>query len=106
MLESNVRHCSNAKKKRMELIKVCFIIRSFSSALYYMQSLFQTFFYFKNSKHGRNEKMKRTLRKVQLSFGRKDDNLRAIFASGTRQNTLKPYLEETNRLLEGTCAHC
>ena len=60
----------------------------------------QPFFYFKNEV----EHMKRKLRKVQLSFGRKDDNLRTIFASGTRQNTLRKYLENrTDKLLEGGC---
>jgi len=48
--------------------------------------------------------MRRTIRKIQLSFGRKDDNLKAIFASGTRQNTLSRYLEaKTDRLLEDVC---
>jgi len=50
--------------------------------------------------------MKRELRTKQMSFGRTDDNLRAIFASGTRQTTFKDYLEQrTNELLQ-RCNHC
>jgi len=37
--------------------------------------------------------MKRKFRKVQLGFGRKDDNLRAIYASETRQNDLSKWIE-------------
>ena len=44
--------------------------------------------------------MKRKFKKMQLGFGRKDDNLRIIFNSQTRQTTIRELERRTNRLTD------
>lgn len=50
--------------------------------------------------------MRRARRKVQLSFGRVDDDLKLIMVTGTRQQTLPRTLYKTRPRAEGPMACC